>query len=264
MHGNVLVHWQSRSRDIRLPSVRSHEPHRPKIPFRWSIVPGHIATPCDSDRVHARRKKGTLLPLQREPSLPSSVRISRQILESLDNHFHFIFQRYLTLAEHIQVHMHSIPAGGWNSCGKDMRIDNAGLLSPAWSSVGRESHFSRLPGERLRHFPGRRTELNYIARNVVRLDDIVRVAVLTSAPTTDFNIEFTTILLRTELIPGKKGQDRRRLEMRNVANDEYICPIPKTARKLEFRGVPVARFFSFCDAKVNSSTLVCPDVSGIK
>jgi hypothetical protein len=81
--------------------------------------------------VHSRRRIGTLLLLQAETILTSSVRISRQILESLNNHFHFIFQRDLTLAEHIQIHMHSIPTSGWNSAGEDMRFDNTSFCSPA-------------------------------------------------------------------------------------------------------------------------------------
>ena len=116
----------------------------------------------------------------------------------------------------------------------------------------------------MRDFPGGGMELNYIGGNVVGLYDVVRITVFISPPTTDFNVEFATILLRTELIPGKKGQDRRRLKMRNVAHSKDVCPIPKAAGQLEFRGSPVPRPFCFCDAKVQSAALICPDIRGIE
>src|SRR2546425_10137967 len=112
---------------------------------------------------------------------------------------------------------------------------------PRWNAgSGASFRFERNPARPPLNRKGqdarRHHKAEHIRRNIVRLNDVLRILGSRLAPSADFNIHLAA---RTIVIPGRDTENSCRFQMRSLANDKVVRSVSKTPRETDFRAGPM-------------------------
>src|SRR5215831_6484706 len=129
------------------------------------------------------------------------------------------------------------------------------------SSDGLEGSAPGLPMQRMSQSTLRPGKLSQVARDIKRLNCILRIFLTGLAPLADRKVQFAVMLFSRPLVVGIHTHNCCRLQMRSVAHYQNVVSIPQASRKRDFcTGPPVAFLLN---AKMQSSTRIDPDVVSI-
>src|SRR5271165_4174727 len=143
-----------------------------------------------------------------------------------------------------------------------MLVDDS-CLGPAARAGGcRKRRFSGLPVKGMRELPGRGLKANDVHRNVIRLDDVLRILVVAKPPAADFNIEFAAVILHSHSIPSGKSEDCRRLQVRYVPNREAVGSVSQAAGQLDLGTIPIDA--ALVHAQMERTVVVGPGVGDVE
>src|SRR5262249_30518200 len=159
---------------------------------------------------------------------------SRDELELLDHDLGLAVNGLPAAAKDVEVHPKPFVAGGRHSGREDMLGYRRGLAARPRAAHSPERGTSGFPAQRVREYARRGLEPDHVARRVERLQHVLRVlrggAV---APPADLDRDLAVVLLLGHAVPREDAEDDRGLEMRDVAYDEAVRPVPEPSREAD-------------------------------
>src|SRR3984893_7324372 len=189
-------------------------------------------------------------------------RTSRQIFEFLNYNLSFVLQRILFAVDYVEKQLERFPPRRGYARGKDMfgNYRRPGVHRRATDRF--EASPPGFPLHRMRQKTRRRCEWSDIARNVKRLNAILRIAFTGSiSPAADFHIHFTVMLFSGPVVEGGHAQDYRRLQMRNVTHHGDVWPVPEPAGEKNLGTGPTTVLFF--NAQIHSAVVICLDIVAV-
>ena len=125
-----------------------------------------------------------------------------------------------------------------------------------------ETRASRFPMHRMRKGARRQRKWRDIARNIERLDPVLRIILAAGfSPAPEFHIQFAVMLVASPIVKGIDAQNRGRFQVRCITNDNDIGSVTETAIQLQLRARPLVTLF--LDAEMKSATRVGPCIVSV-
>src|SRR5258705_554760 len=128
---------------------------------------------------------------------------SWQVLEFLNNNLDVFLHRVLFVAENIQIQVDSFVS--WSGYTRFENVFGDHIRSARYRATNRsERHLSRFPAKRMREGSCRHIEADNVRRNVIGLNNILRILAGGIAPLREFDIHLAVVLSCISLIPREQ------------------------------------------------------------
>src|SRR5262249_20579338 len=184
--------------------------------------------------------------------------MSRKVLEFIHNDFGFILQRNFAFQESIQIDPYVFPASGRNARRKHMLMKNSLLRSIGASCNGCERSLPGFPMDGMRKNSGRNIKADNVEWDIVRLDYVLCVVIVSKPPPANLDIKFAPVFFRSYSVPGKQSQNGLWFHVRNISHREPVSSISEAARQPDFRASPIA--LAAPHAQVKGAFVVRPSI----
>src|SRR5579871_648286 len=142
--------------------------------------------------------------------------------------------------------MNTFASGRGNTGGENMlrhHSSRAGRRAPKCS----KRYPAWLPIHPIAKPAGRRIESKGVGGHGIRLHHELRVLVLRLAPTANLDVHFAG---RAVFVPGEQRKNRRRLQVRDVLDNESVGPESETSRQFYLRAHPALALLPYTQVQI--------------